>query len=62
MKKSISFMDVGNTTVQFSSDKFDGEILDTRIEIGKETLCWIAGCEIQNFKRELTELVEKYKI
>jgi hypothetical protein len=55
-----------NFQLVLNSDVYNGEYLDTEVKIlpafGKESICVIAGNEIDSFVREFTALINKYKI
>jgi hypothetical protein len=48
--------------IEFVSDTYGDELLDTEVKIAGKVLCTIAGTQIPAFKRELITLVEKYRI
>lgn len=49
-------------TVEYTSDVFDGQKLDTQVRLNGQYLCVIAGSDIDKFHRELTALIDKYRI
>ena len=55
-----------NFQIIFNSDVYNGEILDTAVKIlpafGEDNICVIAGIDINKFKKEFAELIDKYKI
>jgi len=55
-----------NFQLVFNSDVYNGEKLDTTVNIlpsySNPHICVIAGCDIQKFTKEFTELINKYKI
>lgn len=53
---------VGDLEVKATSDVFDGEILDTKIEIQGGTLCWVSGSVREEFLKKLNELIAEYRI
>jgi hypothetical protein len=61
MKKESTFY-VGNLNVKLSAEVYEGETLDTEVNIGGENLCVIAGSTIEDFKQELQALVDKFSI
>lgn len=48
--------------VNFESDVYDGEVLDTEVCIGDKFLMCITGESIDAFTKDLKELFEKYAI
>lgn len=55
-------LQINDLEILFTSDVYDGQILDTKVEINGETLCWIAGEGIQNFSSELKKLIQTFSI
>ncbi len=53
---------IGDVNVNVESDKIDGEILDTAIQVEPGVICWIAGNKIDEFFQELNNVVQKYRI
>lgn len=57
---------VGDMMLHFTSDKYDGKLYDTKVGITRGEisilLCWISGCDIENFIRDFKSLIENYKI
>lgn len=53
---------VGDLEVNATSDVFDGEILDTKIEIQGGTLCWVAGSVWEEFLKKLNDIIAEYRI
>ena len=55
-----------NFQLIFNSDLYNGEKLDTEVKIlpayCEPAICVISGCDIENFTKEFTELINKYKI
>jgi len=62
MEKKKETFKVGHATVNLEIEVEDGKKWDTKVEIGGELLCFISGPEIDNFKTELNDLVEKHRI
>jgi hypothetical protein len=48
--------------VELISDVDGSQILDTKVEMGSGTLCWISGEAIDTFTKELQDVIDKYKI
>jgi hypothetical protein len=53
---------VYDTYLHFVSDIYNGEVLDTKVYIGGEFACVIAGCNIDKFIEEFTQLITRYRI
>ena len=50
------------SVVEYISDIYNGEQLDTKVIVNEQFLCCIAGNTVTAFHAELTELINKYKI
>jgi len=61
-KKDLLVKWVGDLEVNATSDVFDGEILDTKIEIQGGTLCWVAGSAREEFLKKLNDIIAEYRI
>jgi hypothetical protein len=59
VKKTVN---VRTTNLDLESHVIDGEICDTKVNIGSHNLLWIAGNEIDDFVKDFRALVEKYAI
>ena len=53
---------VGNLEVKLVCDFYFGDYLATQVIINGQTLCTIEGIRREAFIKELTELVDNYKI
>jgi hypothetical protein len=53
---------IGYSSVEFISEKEDGELMDTKVIINDQLLCVIAGNTITEFFCELEELINKFRI
>jgi len=54
---------LGNLPIEFEGEQFKGsEILDTRVKLNGETLCWITWVNKDIFLRELSRTISKYEI
>ena len=54
---------VGDTFFEIESHVQDGETLDTVISCkSNKAICVVAGSDVNNFFKEINELIEKYKI
>lgn len=54
---------IGDLNLKFEGDKFSGQpILDTKVTINDETLCWISWPDKSKFEKELNEVISKYRI
>ena len=53
---------LGDATVNVESYYDMGERFDTYISIGGNGICCVAGCEYDQFMRELNDIVNKYRI
>jgi len=62
--KDISNIGGYNINLYFSgADWLDGRgLLDTRVSINGDTLCFITWNDRENFVKELNEVIEKYRI
>lgn len=49
-----------NVSCEMLCDKFDGEILDTRVIIDGEF--WVSGSQRIEFKDKLADLISEYRI
>mgnify|MGYP006920687039 FL=1 len=53
-------------TAEYEVETFKGEFMDTKVtlksEDGSLLLCVISGTEMQNFQRELEQLINRYRI
>lgn len=49
-----------NNDVEITSEKQDE--FETKINVNGKNLIWISLSELENFKKELTELIDKYRI
>lgn len=62
-KKFTSSKMIGDLEITFTGEKYPGDpILDTKVEINGEQLCWITWNDKENFFSELESTVEKYRI
>lgn len=53
--------DLKDIILNFKSDVYDGEIADTEVEI--ETFKFvISGISVSDFKKEFSDLIEKFRI
>ncbi len=62
MQQHIQTFTLPLTKVTLVSDKCEGMLLDTEVKIGKETLVVISAADITEFKKELTNICNKYRI
>ena len=53
---------LGDLPVKLISDTDNGLLLDTKVEIGDNLLCVIAGSDIDAFITELNDVILKYRI
>ena len=53
---------MGDQRLTLTSAVYYGEVLDTKVEMGDQYICSIAGAERQQFLDELSDLVDKYRI
>jgi hypothetical protein len=57
---------LGNTDISFTSEIFEGELMDTEVKIDNQqdgyNLCVIAGNTIFDFYNELQNVINKYRI
>jgi hypothetical protein len=53
---------LGNLVIKLTSDVEDGEIMDTKVEIGDHYLCTIAGINIDTFVASLNSIIIKFRI
>ena len=53
---------VGDSALLFTCTNEGGGLLDTKVEINDEPLCWITYSEIDKFTEELEDVVNKYRI
>ncbi len=51
---------IGDLALEITSDKNDYP--DTKVQIYGETLCWISYNDIDEFTRELNDVINKYRI
>jgi hypothetical protein len=60
----LEFLGTQHTAVRIKleSDKYDGELLDTKVSVEAGTICWIAGSNIESFLKELDDVIQKYAI
>ena len=58
------YLGTGHTgvDVKLTSDKISGQLSDTKIEISAGTLCWVSGDSIDEFMKELQNIIDKYAI
>ena len=58
------YLGTGHTgvDVKLTSDKFDGQLSDTKVEVSAGTLCWIGGENIHEFMKELQNIIDRYAI
>ena len=54
--------DLGYAKVFYSSEFYQGQICDTAIRIGQQHIITISGCDIENFHKDLVQVIEKYRI
>ncbi|WP_375559118.1 hypothetical protein ACE193_15425 [Bernardetia sp. OM2101] len=59
--KTQSF-ELGNTQIECVSEVIEGELFDTKVSIGNETLCFVAGSDLEYFILEMEQLIQKYRI
>jgi len=53
----------GDSPLKFTGEKFDSDpILDTKVELNDETLCWIVWKDREKFAKELNDVLSKYRI
>ena len=52
----------GHLEIKMTVDIIDGKEYDTKVEIGNEVLIWVSGEEKDQFKKELQEIIERYRI
>jgi hypothetical protein len=63
LKKSTQTLTAPNgIQIDFVSDNYGGQLLDTEVKISGKTLCTIAGTDIPQFKEDFIALVVKYRI
>lgn len=63
MKNEKQYTYIGNIQLLLTSDVVDGKILDTKVEVMEEgMICWICGLEIDNFIKDINEVITKYRI
>lgn len=53
---------IGGLNAKLTSDVYDGEVLDTKVELSGGFLCCIAGEDIDKFTEELSNLIQRYSI
>jgi hypothetical protein len=53
---------IGYSSVEYKSDTYEGQYLDTKVIINDQLLCVIAGNTINEFHEELKTLIDKYRI
>lgn len=53
---------IGHAEVKFESEIHFHEILDTKVLIGDQLLCTIAGSDIHAFIKDLQRLVDLYSV
>lgn len=53
---------IGNTTIDFKTEYWDGEGFDTTVTIENHPLCAISWTKKDEFLKEFKALVEKYRI
>lgn len=61
--KTISVIKmIGNLEVQFTSELEDGKKCDTSVSVNKIFLCNISGWDIEDFGKDLKEVIRRYEI
>ncbi len=63
MEESITITykeELGNLTAVVTSEVHDGRVLDTKIEIEGQSLCWVSGEQKDEFLNKMKELIEEY--
>lgn len=54
---------IGDITLEFRSDMENNKEMDTKVSVKNgDLLCWISGESKKDFIKELTELIDKYRI
>jgi len=54
---------VGDINIHFEGERYRGlPVLDTRVSIGDNTLCWITWEDKEKFTKELDEVITKFRI
>ena len=61
-KTNIKTAYVGDLKITLTSAVYDGEILDTKVELDGCYLCSVAGSQRDEFAAALAELVDNYRI
>lgn len=53
----------GDFNLKFTGEQYSGNpILDTKVELNGETLCWITWEERKEFARKLDDVLSEYRI
>lgn len=62
IKTKTKKVTIGSCDFTFTSDVFDGELFDTKVEINGAVFCWIAGSEIDRFIEEMRLISDNFRI
>ena len=59
---TVKYGYLGDQRLTLTSCVFDGEVLDTRVQLGSHTICIIAGSQRDEFLADLGDLIDTYRI
>jgi len=63
VKKHTIELGLGNLALRLTGEQYDdGDILDTKVEVSGENLCYITWSEKEASVKELNEVIKKYRI
>jgi len=53
---------IGDLEIMFQGEQWEKEILDTKVTINGECLCWVTWNQKEEFLKKLQDTIEEYRI